>query len=195
MAQSCHVPKFGNWENDNIPYTAYFENARKEKTGVKINPNDPEENPEAFMYRKDEFDLSFGQSIQITTTHLEENPSGRQKSITSESAIASDESNSDYSMLQAAGFRRQRSARNKKRAKHHRAASVPKFGSWDQSDPNSGEGFTAIFNRVKEEKQIASSTFPSLPPKPTYRSYTHTDKETSSSRLKSCCCLFSCGSR
>ncbi|XP_020081725.1 RPM1-interacting protein 4-like [Ananas comosus] len=50
MAQHAHVPKFGNWENDgNVPYTQYFDNARKGRTGGKlINPNDPTENPEAF---------------------------------------------------------------------------------------------------------------------------------------------------
>ncbi|KAI6701430.1 hypothetical protein NL676_015754 [Syzygium grande] len=44
------VPKFGNWETDNIPYTTCFENARKEKAGMMIYPNDPEENPEMFMF-------------------------------------------------------------------------------------------------------------------------------------------------
>ncbi|KAL6129284.1 hypothetical protein ACLB2K_072636 [Fragaria x ananassa] len=48
-----HVPKFGDWNNKagNIPYTVVFDKARKGKLkdGVKImNPNDPEENPEAF---------------------------------------------------------------------------------------------------------------------------------------------------
>jgi RPM1-interacting protein 4 len=45
----AHVPKFGNWDNaGNVPYTLYFENARKGKGGKMINPNDPAENPEAF---------------------------------------------------------------------------------------------------------------------------------------------------
>ncbi|XP_010057865.2 uncharacterized protein LOC104445656 [Eucalyptus grandis] len=46
-----HVPKFGSWDRgkDEVRYTAYFDNARQEKAGVRINPNDPEENPEAFM--------------------------------------------------------------------------------------------------------------------------------------------------
>jgi RPM1-interacting protein 4 len=45
----AHVPKFGNWDNaGNVPYTVYFENARKGKGGRMINPNDPAENPEAF---------------------------------------------------------------------------------------------------------------------------------------------------
>lgn len=48
--QRSHIPKFGSWDADNVPYTAYFENARKDKgSGVMINPNDPEQNPEAFM--------------------------------------------------------------------------------------------------------------------------------------------------
>lgn len=41
-----------------------------------------------------------------------------------------------------------------------RVASVPKFGTWDETDPRSGEGFTAIFNKVKEEKQIGAATVP-----------------------------------
>lgn len=54
MQQNSHVPKFGNWESDDdIPYTAFFDNARKDDKPVNnvkmINPNDPEENPEAFM--------------------------------------------------------------------------------------------------------------------------------------------------
>jgi RPM1-interacting protein 4 len=47
----AHVPKFGNWDNDgNVPYTLYFDNARKGKGvgGKPMNPNDPVENPEAF---------------------------------------------------------------------------------------------------------------------------------------------------
>jgi len=49
--KNAHVPKFGNWDNDgNVPYTLYFDNARKGKGagGKMINPNDPAENPEAF---------------------------------------------------------------------------------------------------------------------------------------------------
>ncbi|KAF8391973.1 hypothetical protein HHK36_022313 [Tetracentron sinense] len=48
--QRSHVPKFGNWESEeNAPYTAYFDKARKDKTGGKmINPNDPQDNPDIF---------------------------------------------------------------------------------------------------------------------------------------------------
>ncbi|KAJ6363871.1 hypothetical protein OIU76_028910 [Salix suchowensis] len=45
-------------------------------------------------------------------------------------------------------------------------ASIPKFGARDETGPRSGEGFIVIFNRVKEENQIASTTFPSVPTQP-----------------------------
>lgn len=50
MAHHSRVPKFGNWENEeNVPYTMYFDKARKGRTGGKmINPNDPQENPDLF---------------------------------------------------------------------------------------------------------------------------------------------------
>lgn len=48
--QRSHVPKFGNWEGEeNVPYTAYFDKVRKDRTGPggkMINPNDPQENPD-----------------------------------------------------------------------------------------------------------------------------------------------------
>ncbi|KAK6930698.1 RIN4, pathogenic type III effector avirulence factor Avr cleavage site [Dillenia turbinata] len=40
-----NVPKFGNWETEeNVPYTTYFEKARKDRSGGKTNLNDPESN-------------------------------------------------------------------------------------------------------------------------------------------------------
>ncbi|KAL8128666.1 hypothetical protein V2J09_017821 [Rumex salicifolius] len=40
--------------------------------------------------------------------------------------------------------------------------SVPKFGEWDESDPASADGYTQIFNIVKEERQGGAGTTPSL---------------------------------
>ncbi|XP_047071536.1 RPM1-interacting protein 4-like isoform X1 [Lolium rigidum] len=34
-----------------------------------------------------------------------------------------------------------------------RGSAVPKFGDWDEKDPSTGEGFTDIFEKVREEKQ------------------------------------------
>lgn len=48
--QHSNVPKFGNWESeDNVPYTVYFEKARKNRGGKMRNPNDPAENPDIFQ--------------------------------------------------------------------------------------------------------------------------------------------------
>jgi RPM1-interacting protein 4 len=38
---------------------------------------------------------------------------------------------------------------------------VPKFGEWDK-DPSSAEGYTDIFNKVREEKQTGSSKSPMI---------------------------------
>lgn len=37
------------------------------------------------------------------------------------------------------------------------------FGAWDEKDPRSGDGFTVIFQKVKEEKHIAATKFPPIP--------------------------------
>ncbi|KAJ4830653.1 hypothetical protein Tsubulata_033949, partial [Turnera subulata] len=125
--QGSHVPRFGSWDKDNVPYTEYFDNARREKGGVKINPNDPQENPEAFGYGM--------------------------------------ESDADFSI-------------------HHRTASVPKFGAWDETDPKSGDGFTVIFDRVKQEKQIASTTLPTPTTHPINIVVSERNQGSSSPKLK-----------
>ncbi|RZC50624.1 hypothetical protein C5167_019053 [Papaver somniferum] len=226
--QGSHVPKFGDWDSDNIPYTAYFETARTEKGSVakRINPNDPEENPYAFFGTMGHENHGY-----YNAKKLARNSSGRktveksyeeypekegqqvhlksrdQKSIRSESS--NEKSNSDFSLLQ----QKHRSSRSiEKRSqgefsgippmspppnqirsgtsipndtRHHKAASVPKFGAWDETDPKSGDGFTIIFNKVKEEKQILANNFPPICPPPTNYS-----KESSSKAPRRCCCLF-----
>ncbi|XP_041026867.1 RPM1-interacting protein 4-like [Juglans microcarpa x Juglans regia] len=272
MAQHSHVPEFGNWENDNIPYTAYFENARKERGGVMINPNDPEENPEAFMYmgsgglemtahdyravqapnhlRVDSSTKSVSpeekQHIDKGHTshrsHRRINPSDLQKNgnpriIEFESGSSYRSSKSDYSLIQQPSHRRKRSDNKKTPAadgvdsfsstvpghgrqrvgsyssveivndvQHRRgASSIPKFGAWNEADPKSGEGFTVIFNRLKERKQTETSHFPVVQQQqqPSYHSNTERHERSSLDQrfffindhhhhnLQICCCLFS----
>ncbi|KAE8673093.1 transaldolase-like [Hibiscus syriacus] len=49
MAQRSHVPQFGNWEGEeDVPYTAYFDKARKGRTGGKIvKANDSQQNSDS----------------------------------------------------------------------------------------------------------------------------------------------------
>ncbi|XP_044460526.1 RPM1-interacting protein 4-like [Mangifera indica] len=139
MAQKhSHVPKIGNWDKDNILYTTYFENARKEKAGKH--------------------------NIEGYVGH---NPQRRQRSIRSESG---NKSHSDYSHLKP-GHRPLKSDQKKSPSRgsnsfypsrHHGTAFVPKFGAWDEADPKSGERFTVKFNKVKEEKQLFPTRFPTV---------------------------------
>ncbi|GMP75660.1 hypothetical protein CsSME_00032664 [Camellia sinensis var. sinensis] len=61
------------------------------------------------------------------------------------------------------------------------AASVPKFGAWDERDPKSGEGFTVIFDKVKQEKHIAAAKVPTMPPPPS--NYMNSQKKNTRSKV------------
>ncbi|MBA0663186.1 hypothetical protein Goklo_007220, partial [Gossypium klotzschianum] len=55
--------------------------------------------------------------------------------------------------------------------KHDETATIPPFGEWDETDPTSGQKFTVIFEKKKEEKNDPSFTFPiSAPPKSSHSS-------------------------
>jgi len=47
---------------------------------------------------------------------------------------------------------------------NQRTPAIPKFGTWDVTNPNSGEGYTAIFSKIKEERQIKSTNITNTPP-------------------------------
>ncbi|CAJ1941429.1 unnamed protein product [Sphenostylis stenocarpa] len=112
-----HVPKFGNWDTDNIPYTVYFDNARNKK--ALINPNDPEENPETLniyqggVGKSDETVNASSLMHSYSTSSLEQisHDEGRSNtkrhshhmskgSCAAESVTGSEKSNSDYSVIE-----------------------------------------------------------------------------------------------
>ncbi|MED6118619.1 hypothetical protein PIB30_004223 [Stylosanthes scabra] len=189
MAHS-HVPKFGNWESENVPYTAHFENARRERgSGVMINPNDPIENPEAFNTYSH---TSHHHSHHNNEGSLEKKGSHQhhvhQKSRGSQSFIS--ESGSERS------HHRHRSGSHSFNDPHmnHEGTVIPKFGDWDVTDPKSGEGYTAIFSKIQNEKHAASSSSHSPvrgTPQLNNCSNLKNQYEGQSSKLfKYCCCLF-----
>ncbi|KAK7245922.1 hypothetical protein RIF29_40776 [Crotalaria pallida] len=174
-----HVPKFGNWEEaDNIPYTACFENARKEKGGgVMINPNDPMENPEAFnmckggyqhvdannevkAYHNHSHKQSSLEKRNHTLGHVHHRSRGRQGSV------MSGFSSSSHKSHKRGGNSFDEPHRN------HQATTVPKFGNWDVMDPNSGEGYSDIFTKIKEEKHSAPSHISNMSTQPLNNSCT-----------------------
>ena len=38
-----------------------------------------------------------------------------------------------------------------------KGAAVPKFGDWDENNPSSADGYTHIFNKVREERQTGAT--------------------------------------
>lgn len=62
-----------------------------------------------------------------------------------------------------------------------KAAAVPKFGDWDESDPASADGYTQLFNKVREEKAGAGQA----PGTPTQRPYVVGNRN-SSDKTKVC---------
>nr|XP_027186642.1 RPM1-interacting protein 4-like [Cicer arietinum] len=198
MAHS-HVPKFGNWEADNIPYSACFENARREKAGIMMNPTDPMKNPKAFNkvtknVNTDEVKYSDTYSDKPSSMekgshevvknnsrrHLHRRRRGSKGSFTSE--FGSEKGDMDHFVVKKVpqsdhkrsvskgvssnigSFSSTSHSRHNKSGSHsfnehreHRETAIPEFGKWDVKDPNSGEGYTVIFSKIKEERKIMSS--------------------------------------
>jgi len=65
-----------------------------------------------------------------------------------------------------------------------KGAAVPKFGDWDENNPSSADGYTHIFNKVREERQIGEGKMPGMP---TESSYSSDRKRTPSDSAKCCC--------
>lgn len=61
-----------------------------------------------------------------------------------------------------------------------KGAAVPKFGEWDENDPASADGFTHIFNKVREEKAGK------VPGTPSQSSYPDARKQAANDTAKVC---------
>ncbi|XVF81215.1 hypothetical protein PTKIN_Ptkin15bG0138200 [Pterospermum kingtungense] len=65
-----------------------------------------------------------------------------------------------------------------------KGAAVPKFGDWDENNPASADGYTHIFNKVREERNNGG-TAPGMPQQSPYRPVRNQKPTNSSS--KGCC--------
>ncbi|XP_019413019.1 PREDICTED: RPM1-interacting protein 4-like isoform X2 [Lupinus angustifolius] len=213
--QRSQVPKFGNWESeDNVPYTAYFEKARKDRPRTKmINPNDPEENLDSVIDNSSSADpppskpgidshsedpsdpkhftdsparqnnvgnrgagdsaLRYGvgsadtrrrPSRQSTGSDnsVERSPLHRQSRAPGKDS-PSWERKSSYDSGHATPGRSRLRPVNRGDESPDRGAAVPKFGEWDESNPAAADGYTHIFNQVREERQVAAGNAPGTP--------------------------------
>ncbi|XP_038692167.1 RPM1-interacting protein 4-like [Tripterygium wilfordii] len=68
-------------------------------------------------------------------------------------------------------------------------AAVPKFGDWDENNPASADGYTQIFNKVREERQTAR-----VPGMQAESSHDYSRRQTANNNsAKSCSCCFPWG--
>ncbi|XP_020589560.1 RPM1-interacting protein 4-like [Phalaenopsis equestris] len=65
-------------------------------------------------------------------------------------------------------------------------AAVPKFGEWDEDNPSSADGFTGIFNKVREEKQTSATKVPMLTDDSVYLNNFHHQKGSKRSTIWCC---------
>lgn len=68
-----------------------------------------------------------------------------------------------------------------------RGAAVPRFGDWNVNDPASGDGYTDVFNRIKEEKQRGPGAAMSPGPNVRASPYTGNRKPNPRDNPKGCC--------
>ncbi|KAG6663379.1 RPM1-interacting protein 4 isoform X2 [Carya illinoinensis] len=242
MAQRSHVPKFGNWESEeNVPYTAYFDKARKGRGGTKmINPNDPEENPDLVS---DNSSSSHGPAARAETEEPVREGAGRstherrsrddgdvrqftgspahhdntgsrahggrethrrpaRHSIGSEYSVERSPLHSHAKVPVRDGGVSSYTSEGKSYDSSHgtpgryrkpetrgdetpeKGAAVPKFGEWDENNPASADGFTHIFNKVREERQTGVGRVPGSNGTP----YNNTRRmQDADDNAKSCC--------
>lgn len=257
MANRSRVPKFGNWESEeNVPYTAYFDKARKGRTGgVVINPNDPQENPDAFSEngsssqpapsrsrtepeeptgqgavrherrvsredgdmrqfsdspaRNDNIGRRAGseptnrnagrginsgetnrkpvrpnagsESIERSPLHPHYQGRGTGR-VSAPSPSWEGKASSDSSHGTPGRSRLRPNSRGDENS--DKGAAVPKFGEWDESNPSSADGFTHIFNKVREERQTGAVRVPGMGVEPSYNTGRNQTKD---EKAKGCC--------
>ncbi|XP_058093284.1 RPM1-interacting protein 4-like [Magnolia sinica] len=235
MAQRSHVPKFGNWESEeNVPYTAYFDKARKGRDGKLINPNDPQYNSEAFSdnappvrapppavaaapqpkherksskedgevrrlsedsvgrrasssdspHQRDR-GVNSGRGNRSSADHSPLHPHYQAK-IANKDGVSSPSWERKGSSERSHGFAPNTPGRSRLRPatrgdeSPEKGAAVPKFGDWDENNPASADGYTHIFNKVREEKQIGSAKVPIMPTESSYHNGQKRDNADSS---------------
>ncbi|KAL6567083.1 hypothetical protein OROMI_015487 [Orobanche minor] len=227
------VPTFGNWENeDDVPYTVYFEKARRKRGGTMLNPNDPQENLNMFRSsdrtslapkpkshsgirpttpEHKEGDIRRSGNLSVRSENITHSSNGgrEQKAIRPERPNVGSEQNFERSPLRlqyrqgkvvtgrgdgsSAWEGRNRDSRhgNVERSwlrpgrgdgSPDKGAAVPKFGEWNENDPESAEKFTGIFNKVRNERNTGMGNPSATPKHPSCDKYKQPSDEP-----KKCC--------
>ncbi|XP_010532895.1 PREDICTED: RPM1-interacting protein 4-like [Tarenaya hassleriana] len=200
-----NVPKFGNWESEeNVPYTAYFEKARKVRTsgGKMVNPNDPEESsglyapasPPPPTRPKPEQEEPVKRQARTTSAAGSENNSYERSPLHNHARTPGRSVGAPSPLWDGGKNSYDGTGRSKPRSNNIRGDEspdkgtvVPKFGDWDENNPSSADGYTHIFNKVREERNSAGTGTGSS------RTPSHPSTKPPSDGTK--CCCFSWGGK
>ncbi|CAH2052582.1 unnamed protein product [Thlaspi arvense] len=200
MARS-NVPKFGNWEGEeNVPYTAYFDKARKARAppgGKVTNPNDPEYNsdpqPPPSKTRPEQ-----AEPVRRSREHMRSREESELKQFSDGGGSSNEAANKrqgrasqnnsyDKSPLHKNSYDGTGRSKPKPNVRAdespEKVTVVPKFGDWDENNPASADGYTHIFNKVREERSSGANVSGSS------RTPTHTSSRSNPSNTFKCCCF------
>ncbi|KAL3828407.1 hypothetical protein ACJIZ3_017209 [Penstemon smallii] len=190
-------PKFGNSENGEVPYT------RKEggKKSGQIYQNDLPANlnklelknhkvsEEEGAVRSTDSPKKVASRLSVGSDHspLHPHSQARVGGVKSSSRTSSPswERKASSEAPSTPGRSRLRSVTRGDDTPDHSPA-VPKFGEWDETDPSAAEGYTHIFNKVREEKHSETGKVPIIP---TETSYSNGQKQYQSDNTKGCGCF------
>ncbi|XP_020109864.1 RPM1-interacting protein 4-like [Ananas comosus] len=186
MAKHAAVPKFGQWDNGNTGFTTRFEVARKGRGGgggqkvanlydVYNNENSNENVPAKAInepktrWKEDVPHVHTDASRQNPNPQRARNddavrPSENRRRPTGRFTVEGSQAPSGrphQAALKAANPRQTA-------AQQHKAASVPKFGSWDEINSTAaGDGYTMQFDKLKKEREAgAHNKLPPISPQP-----------------------------
>ncbi|KAJ4778951.1 RPM1-interacting protein 4 [Rhynchospora pubera] len=191
MALNPRIPKFGNWEDaDTIQYTQYFEAARKSRgayrsvnhnsmshipgiftpktepgRGARAMPGSPAVGSKTLRERRRSWDETAARILPHHRHLYEENASSP-----------------------SIGRSRPRT-RDRGQGMPERGSALPKFGEWDEKGPSSAEGYTRIFDRVREDKQTGLGQQPDTANDVVYPHY---DKQRDNYEPSGCLCFGWC---
>ncbi|XP_042384647.1 RPM1-interacting protein 4-like isoform X1 [Zingiber officinale] len=188
MSENTLIPKFGNWDRT-FPYSQCFDDVRKGSRTERemINPHDPYDNPEAFSANmslaQSPATASYSEATKLKDEvhikreanhrHEDQKTSGNHRRMASRGSGSSNYKNSHSPLHQSwssssSSFISKSARRSRTNGieddnkKIKRGSIVPKFGDWDVSNPSSADGFTVIFDKVREEKQAGATTIASM---------------------------------
>ncbi|KAJ4955256.1 hypothetical protein NE237_012039 [Protea cynaroides] len=114
--------------------------------------------------------LSGGSSIEQSPIHLhhQARSSGKGSKVSSPSWERKGSSEHNHGLAPSTPGRSRLRPATRADDNVDKGAAVPKFGEWDENNPASADGYTHIFNKVREERQGGSEKVPVMPTESSY---------------------------